>query len=123
MIVDSNIIIYAVQQKHAQLRDFIAVHAPAVSAASYVEVLGYHKLTEPREERLRRFFSLTTVLPIGQDVLDQAVHLRQQHKMSLGDALIAATAMVHRLTLVTHNVADFDWIDGLTILDPLAEEI
>ena len=121
MLVDSNIIIYAVQQKHAKLRDFIAVHAPVVSAASYVEVLGYHKLTGPREERLRRFFSLTTVLPIDQDVLDQAVHLRQQHKMSLGDALIAATAMVHRLTLVTHNATDFDWIEGLTILDPLAQ--
>ena len=120
MIVDSNIIIYAFQPKYANLRDFFAAHAPVVSAASYVEVLGYHKLTEPREERLRHFFSLTTVLPIDQDVLDQAVYLRQQRKMSLGDALIAATALVHRLTLVTHNVPDFDWIDGLTILDPLA---
>jgi predicted nucleic acid-binding protein len=41
--------------------------------------------------------------------------------MSLGDALIAATAIVHRLTLVTHNVTDFDWIDGLIVLDPLAK--
>jgi hypothetical protein len=37
-------------------------------------------------------------------VLDQAVTLRQQHRMSLGDALVAATALVHRLPLATHNI-------------------
>jgi predicted nucleic acid-binding protein len=30
--------------------------------------------------------------------------------MSLGDALVAGTALVHRLTLVTRNVEDFHWI-------------
>ena len=121
MLIDSNIIIYATQPEHAELREFIATYAPVVSAASYVEVLGYHKLSESEAALLRQFFSVTTMLPIDQDVLDQAVHLRRQHKMSLGDALIAATAMVHRLPLVTHNVADFDWIDGLAVLDPLAK--
>ena len=49
MIVDSNILIYAAQPVHAHLRQFIAAHAPAVSAVSYVEVLGYHQLDD--EER------------------------------------------------------------------------
>jgi predicted nucleic acid-binding protein len=40
--------------------------------------------------------------------------------MSLGDSIIAATAVIHRKTLVTHNTADFDWIKELAILDPLA---
>ena len=39
--------------------------------------------------------------------------------MGLGDAIIAATAMVHNLTLVTHNTEDFRWIAGLELLDPL----
>lgn len=43
MLVDRNIIIYAAQAAYAQLRRFIAEHAPAVSAVSYVEVLGYHQ--------------------------------------------------------------------------------
>ena len=59
------------------------------------------------------------MLPIDQDVLDEAVSLRQQRKMSLGDALVAATALVNHLPLVTHNVADFAWIDSLTVVDPL----
>lgn len=40
--------------------------------------------------------------------------------MSLGDAIIAATALVHDLTLVTRNLDDFRWIAGLRLLDPLA---
>jgi predicted nucleic acid-binding protein len=119
MLIDSNIIIYATQPGHAKLREFIAAQAPAVSAVSYVEVLGYHELTAAEELLLREFFAVSTMLPIDQDVLDQAVTLRRQQKMSLGDALVAATALVHRLPLATHNVNDFAWIDGLIVVDPL----
>jgi predicted nucleic acid-binding protein len=42
-----------------------------------------------------------------------AIGLRQQRKMSLGDALIAATALEHNLTLATHNEGDFSWVPGL----------
>ncbi len=46
MLIDSNIIIYAAQPEHNRLRQWIAETAPAVSAVSYVEVLGYSQLTE-----------------------------------------------------------------------------
>jgi predicted nucleic acid-binding protein len=38
--------------------------------------------------------------------------------MSLGDALVAGTALVHEQTLVTRNVEDFHWIQGLSLLNP-----
>jgi len=39
--------------------------------------------------------------------------------MSLGDSLIAATAIVHNTNLITANTKDFDWIKELTIINPL----
>lgn len=122
MLVDSNILIYAAQPAHAYLRQFIAVHAPAVSAVSYVEVLGYHQLDDEARQYLEAFFRLARVLPLSQAVLDQAVALRQQRKMSLGDALVAGTALAHGLTLVTRNVEDFQWIQGLSLLNPFETE-
>jgi toxin FitB len=121
MLVDSNILIYAAQPGYAQLRRFIADHAPAVSAVSYVEVLGYHQLVDEERQYLEEFFRLAQVLPLSQAVLDQAVALRQQRKMSLGDALVAGTALVHGLSLVTRNVEDFQWIQGLSLLNPFDE--
>ncbi len=120
MLLDSNIIIYAAKPEHDAVRTFIAQHAPAVSAVSYVEVLGYHGLTDAEERLFQTFFETAVILPVDRSVLDSAIQLRQQRKMSLGDALIAATAMVNHLTLVTHNLADFTWIEGLQLYDPLA---
>jgi predicted nucleic acid-binding protein len=122
MLVDSNIVIYAAQPEHIQLRRFIAEHVPAVSAISYVEVLGYHQLDDQDRQYFEQFFRLSRVLPLSQAVLDQAVALRQQRRMSLGDALIAGTALVHDLTLATRNMVDFHWIQGLSLLNPFEAE-
>lgn len=121
MLLDSNIIIYASKPAHTKLRQFIAETVPAVSAVSYVEVLGYHRLTQEEKNLLEAFFSAAHVLAISDQVLEQAVLLRQQKKMTLGDALIAATAITYELTLVTHNTQDFEWIAGLSLLDPLSD--
>jgi toxin FitB len=121
MILDSNIIIYAAQSEHQFLRDFIAQHAPAVSAVSYVEVLGYHKLGNEKEH-LETFFEAATILPLSEEVLLQATKLRQLRKLTLGDALIAATALVYNRTLVTRNDKDFLWIPNLTILNPFEKK-
>jgi predicted nucleic acid-binding protein len=42
--------------------------------------------------------------------------------MSLGDALVAGTALVYGLTLVTRNAEDFQWIQGLSLLNPFDTE-
>jgi predicted nucleic acid-binding protein len=39
-------------------------------------------------------------------------------KLSLGDALVAGTALAHERTLVTRNTDDSKWIAELTLLDP-----
>lgn len=118
MLLDSNIIIYSAQPEHVQLRELIADHAPAVSALSCLEVLGYHLLTEQQRQYFKEFFQVAQVLPISQAVLDQAVALRQQRRMTLGDAIIAGTALVYESTLITRNTNDFRWIAELELLNP-----
>lgn len=120
MLLDSNIIIYAAQPDHEELRRLIASQAPLVSAISVVEVLGYHRLSEAERTHFEEFFGASKILTVTNLVISEAVRLRQQRNMSLGDALIGATAITNDLTLVTRNVDDFDWIAGLRILDPLA---
>ncbi len=121
MLLDSNIIIYASQPEHVSLRQFIAKHAPAVSIVSYIEVLGYHRLTEDPQVFLERFFQAAVILPLSNEVAEWAVKLRRRRRMTLGDAVVAGTALAHDRFLVTHNTEDFRWISELTLCDPLAE--
>lgn len=120
MLIDSNIVIYSSQRRDDDLLQFIEnLTRRSVSIASYVEALGYHRLVESERQSLERFFQEAQILPLTQTIADLAVSLRQQRRMGLGDAIIAATAMTHELTLVTHNTEDFRWISGLELLDPL----
>ena len=86
-----------------------------------MEVLGYHNLKSAEKAELERFFSRLNVIYPTAEEFDRAIELRQRHAISLGDALIAATALYHRLTLATHNTKDFGWIKSLEVIDPMRE--
>ncbi len=75
MLLDSNIIIYAAQPENGRLRQFIAEHEPVVSALSYLETLGYHRLTEIERQFLEEFFSVSLIISISQPILERAVAL------------------------------------------------
>jgi predicted nucleic acid-binding protein len=120
MLLDTNIVIYSVQQQYSHVREFIAEHTPLVSTISYIEALGFTRIQHDERVALESFFADAKLLPISQMVMLEAVRLRQTRKMSLGDSIIAATALVHGLTLATRNLDDFRWIPDLTLLDPLA---
>ena len=120
MLLDSNIVIYAAEPEHVSSRLFINTQPSFVSVVSYVEVLGHLGLTEHEKRFFKDFFRSATTLDVSSQIADQAVELRQQRRMSLGDAIIAATALVHDLPLATRNVRDFRWISDLRIVNPLA---
>ncbi|MBK9527922.1 MAG: type II toxin-antitoxin system VapC family toxin [Acidobacteria bacterium] len=122
MILDSNIIIYSALPESERLREFISEHSPNVSAIRRLEVLGYPDIEDEDKDYFAGFFTVATVIPIETEIIDGAIALRDKRKMSLGDALIAATALEHRLTLVTRNTKDFKWIDSLTLINPFAED-
>lgn len=119
-MLDSNLIIYAARPEYPGLRRLIAARLPAVSAVSVVEVLGYHHLSPGERHHFEAFFAAAEVLPLSDAVVTRAVTLRQGRKMSLGDALMAATALVFGRELRTRNFRDFRGVPGLVVTDPLA---
>lgn len=61
----------------------------------------------------------TRILPIDANISDHAVSLIEIHALSSGlqmaDALIAATGLIHGLSLVTGNAKHFVALDGLLV--------
>ena len=56
-------------------------------------------------------------LPVDGAVAQRCARLHVPDKRGERDALIAATALVHGMTLVTRNIADFK-ATGVTLLNP-----
>jgi toxin FitB len=57
------------------------------------------------------------ILAVDTAVAQRCAHLHVPNPRGERDALIAATAMVHGLTVITRNVADFERI-GVPLLNP-----
>ena len=122
MLADSNIFIYALKPDGRRFLRFIYERLPVVSAITLVEVLGTTHLHPTDMRRMRELFERLTILPLDAAVLDRAIALRQQRRMGLADALIAATALAYGRILVTRNTADFAWVPDLRMVDPFTAE-
>ncbi|SEL54091.1 hypothetical protein SAMN05421740_106223 [Parapedobacter koreensis] len=55
---------------------------------------------------------------MDDDVVIQTIALRKKRKIKLPDAIIAATAIVQKCTLITRNIQDFSNIKGLRLINP-----
>lgn len=118
MLLDSNIIIYAAQPDYPFLRALIAEQEVFISQLSYLEMLGYHRLSETEKQYFLEFFEQFDLLEISPSIILPATQLRQQKAMSVGDAIIAATALSCDFVLITRNVKDFAWITNLSVMNP-----
>ncbi|MBC8126858.1 MAG: type II toxin-antitoxin system VapC family toxin [Gloeobacteraceae cyanobacterium ES-bin-144] len=58
------------------------------------------------------------VLGVTTAVAERAGRIAASRTRGLADCLIAATALEHRLVLVTRNVVDFEDLEGLEIVNP-----
>lgn len=60
------------------------------------------------------------ILPVDETVARRSAVLHVPNPAPVRDSLIAATALVHGMTVVTRNVADFEAM-GVTLLNPWLE--
>jgi predicted nucleic acid-binding protein len=119
ILLDSNVIVNSTKVEYDYLRQYLADQTYCISVVSQIEVLGFHKLSAEDKHDFGELFSRTPILTISDEVVREAIRLRQLRKIGLGDAVIAATAIVHKLEFVTFNTTkDFKCIDNLNLLNP-----
>lgn len=87
---------------------------PTISVINKIEILGFSIVSEGITELVNS----STVINLTDEIINQTISLRRTHKIKLPDAIIAATALVFNLTLVTRNIPDFKMISGLELVDP-----
>lgn len=90
---------------------------PVISVITKIEVLGY-KTTSAANKLLKDFVNDSLVLDLTDEVVNKTISLRKQSKTKTPDAIIAATAIVNKLAVISRNTRDFITIKGLTVLNP-----
>lgn len=120
MLLDTNIVIDACKPAGAWLSPWTRHPEAACASVTRVEALGFAGISVKEDEAIREFLDEVLGYPLDEDVIEAAVRLRQQKRMKLGDAIIAATAQEYGVPLVTRNVDDFKHIPGLQIINPFA---
>lgn len=122
MLLDTNVIIDLVDAtlpalSGEWLETAMITNRHRISVITRIEL--FSKLVNPDTTRvLVGFVRFTEVLGLDEPIIQQTIQLRQQHRIKLPDAIIAATALAHGFPLLTRNTADFKNIAGLTVLNP-----
>lgn len=120
-LIDTNTVIdYLGNKVPASGMDFMHTvidAGPHVSVITKIELPGFNA-PECHYKTLTDFISDATVLELTNSVAEASIEIRKKHKTKLPDAIIAATALVNHLDLISHNIADFKNIDGIKVIDP-----
>lgn len=92
----------------------------AKSRALAISVITRCELFAGRDEPelLRRFLSPLTELPVDSAIAQLAGRMRSETGIATPDALIAATALAHRLPLMTRNRRHFGRVADLHVIAP-----
>jgi len=120
-LIDSNSVIDYLGNKFPsdsmQFMNAVVDAVPTVSVITKIEVLGSDA---PQEyySLLTSFMNDATIIDLIPAIVDQSITLRKLYRIKLPDAIIAATAIVYQLTIITRNTKDFENVHSLKIINP-----
>ena len=89
-----------------------------ISVITRMELLSWPGASQEQTHILNEFINASEVFAMEESVIVKAVDIRKTFKTKLPDAIIAATAIVNNLSLITRNTKDFEKIQELEVIDP-----
>ena len=113
VLLDTNIVINhlekAILTEHTQSVQFI------VSVITVAELLRLPGLGEFETTEIERFLKTTVLKKVDAKIARTAARIGRTRKTKLPDLLIAATALVLGIPLITENLRDFQAIPKLVV--------
>lgn len=124
LLLDTSIIIdfQRVKQKQATWLYRLADRGDDlyISIITHTELHAGDSIWESKNKKkeLEVVLSNITVLPLSPEVSEMSGKIRHDFKIKITDAIIAATAIINKLALVTFDKKDFPKVKNLKLLEP-----
>lgn len=112
-IADTNFVIH-LNEGNPLVEPFLD-YAFAVSFITEIEVLGAFSISKTKKAQLHDILEDCTIVEMTAEIKQICIKIRQQYKMKIPDAIIAATAIVLKRSLVTAD-RDFEKIKELDLI-------
>jgi predicted nucleic acid-binding protein len=97
------------------LLDTVVDSIPQLSVITQIELLSWRS---GFEGRVGEFVNDSIIFALTPEVVEACIKLRRERKMRTPDAIIAATAIVSDLILLTDNEIDFLGVHRLEVINP-----
>lgn len=120
-LIDNNVISNyfseLLSEKGMDLVSDIIDKTPNISVITEIEALSWISSDLNKEIIVKDFIQNANILPLTSSIVKQTIVIRRSKKTKTPDAIIAATAIINDLSLLTSDKG-FDNIKGLNIIDP-----
>ena len=113
-IIDTNILIY-ILKGNPKVKYFVQEERLGVSCITEMEVLGKYMISTAEKQIIDRFLNRCYIIEIDAQIKQLAINIKQQKRMKLPDAIIAAAAIKNKVILVTADKG-FENIPNLGLL-------
>ena len=120
MLVDTDVLIWYMRGQPPAAKFLAELQAFSISAVTYMELIqGMRNKAELLALRRALTTWRTPVLPVTEAISNRAMTYVEEHFLShslrLGDALIAATAVEHGLSIATANTKHYRVLSELVL--------
>ena len=89
-----------------------------ISVITRMELLAWPNAEEEQISVLSQFINSVVTRSLDEPVILKGIEIRKEYRIKLPDAIIAATALVYNLSLVTRNIDDFKNVKGIKLINP-----
>ena len=107
MLFDSNILIACLEAEPTAVSFLLAnkkqLQPLFVSTISVAKILSLKNLSKDEIRRINNFIDEFVVLPFDRRIAEMAGEIRRAYRFPLPDAVLAATAQLHNLPLITRD--------------------
>ena len=112
-LADTNAILYLLNGNSC-MKQYVKSNF-LVSIISEMELLGYSSISQEESDIIRNVLSLCKIENISTDIKEKTIELRKLFKIKLPDAIIASTAIINSVPLLSADII-FSKITGLNFI-------
>ena len=114
ILVDTNIVLYLLNGSNTLVELLHGKHI-YLSFITELELLGFKDISVKEERQVASLLSECLVISMSNGIKEKYVEIRKKYKLKLPDAIIAATAIVSNIPLISAD-KQFKVVKELTLI-------